>query len=83
VTNDGTNQGWAFVIRDVHQAQCSFLHRRVRGGGVAQLSKAVLPAEILAAVSNAAGDGKICRLPHSFGKLCYAASGTLRLRPKL
>jgi hypothetical protein len=51
--NDGANQGCGFVIRVVHQAHRRTLHRR--GGGVAQVSKPVRPAAILAAVPDMAG----------------------------
>jgi hypothetical protein len=41
---------------------------------VAQVSKPVRPAKILAADSQARDGGKDCRPPHSFGKPCYATA---------
>jgi hypothetical protein len=76
LANDGPNQGCGFVFRDVHQAHRSFLRRRGRGGGVAQVSKPVRPAAILAAVSEVAGRTAkiaICRTALESGATPLAA----------
>jgi hypothetical protein len=69
------DQGCGFVIGDVHEAQGRYLHRRGRGG-VAQVSKPVRPAAILAAVPDVAGRTAkiaICRTALESGATPLAA----------